>query len=175
MILQTNTFDGALEYWSGVSFTSKFSCGQTDTRYLWIRKIWTLFSYVKVAIETGETPLHSSCRRGRLEVVKFLQQSGADVNATTEQGETPIFISAKHGHREITIFLMQKTFVKLFILLNKNKLKPFRKSNHNLTQTLLLVKENYNLFKWQKATARLTNSFPLKKCVKFYCKENHKK
>ena len=41
------------------------------------------YSVVKAKDENGWTPLHEGARSGKLAIVKFLIESGADVNATT--------------------------------------------------------------------------------------------
>ena len=50
------------------------------------------------------TPLHIACRNGdtALEIVKFLIQKNANVNATNRNGETPIHISASKGFKKLT-------------------------------------------------------------------------
>jgi ankyrin repeat protein len=41
------------------------------------------------------TPLHNSCARNNLEVVKYLISIGCDKNAKNNKGETPLYIAKK--------------------------------------------------------------------------------
>ncbi len=56
----------------------------------------------------GWTPLHGASKSGNLELVKFLIEEGADVNAPDEVGMTPLHLAAKHGHSEVVKLLIQK-------------------------------------------------------------------
>ena len=55
------------------------------------------------------TPLHIACRNGdtALEIVQFLIQKNANVNATNRNGETPIHISASEGFKKLTEELLR--------------------------------------------------------------------
>ena len=55
------------------------------------------------------TPLHIACRNGDtcLEIVKFLIQKDANVNATNRNGETPIHISASNGFTKLAEELLR--------------------------------------------------------------------
>lgn len=43
----------------------------------------------------GYTPLYHACRRGRVEVVNYLIEKGADVNLGDKTGKTPLHLSAR--------------------------------------------------------------------------------
>ncbi|KAG6855551.1 hypothetical protein H0H87_001140 [Tephrocybe sp. NHM501043] len=78
---------------------------------------------VLMLMPKGETPLHLSTQQGHHEIVKFLVEHGADVNAKGEkkilglssladflQGlddMTPLHESAHNGHYEIVKFLVE--------------------------------------------------------------------
>ena len=53
------------------------------------------------------TPLHMSARDENLEVVRYLIQNGADVNAKTDGGETPLQMSAKNEDLETARVLIK--------------------------------------------------------------------
>jgi ankyrin repeat protein len=62
-------------------------------------------------IEYGEhkiTPLMKACWDGQQEIVSFLIEAGANVNATDDDGETPIFSAIKRDRPEITELLIEK-------------------------------------------------------------------
>ena len=51
---------------------------------------------------TGRTPLHMHCARGRIYAVACLVYHKADPNCKTiDTGLTPIEVAAQHGHEEI--------------------------------------------------------------------------
>ena len=54
------------------------------------------------------TPLHIACIFNALEIVKFLIENSANVNASNEKGETPIHISARKGFKKITEELLRR-------------------------------------------------------------------
>ena len=56
------------------------------------------------------TPLHIACRNGdtALEIVKFLIQKNANVNAINGNGETPIHVSASNGFTKLTEELLRR-------------------------------------------------------------------
>ncbi len=56
----------------------------------------------------GRTPLHWACRGVHLEVVRFLVEHGADVNAADRSGLTPLHSLASRGHLEAARLLIEK-------------------------------------------------------------------
>ena len=56
----------------------------------------------------GSTPLHYAVTTNRLETVKLLLDSGADVNATFRSGSTALHIAANRGFVPIARLLIQK-------------------------------------------------------------------
>ncbi|WP_407809560.1 ankyrin repeat domain-containing protein, partial [Staphylococcus aureus] len=47
--------------------------------------------------KAGYTPLHVACHFGQINMVRFLLQHGADVNAITSHGYTPLHQAAQQG------------------------------------------------------------------------------
>jgi len=56
---------------------------------------------------TGITPLHMAASKNKLEVVKFLVNKGANINAKDTYGETSLEIATNKGHQAIVEFLNQ--------------------------------------------------------------------
>jgi len=64
---------------------------------------------INVKDEVGSTPLHTAAFSGHFEIVKFLIENGADVNAVNDEfGETPIFNAVAKGHIDIVKYLIEK-------------------------------------------------------------------
>jgi ankyrin repeat protein len=89
-----------------------------------VRKIDTL----------GVTPLHRAAQQGRIDVVRLLLASGADVNAQDKYGNTPLHESALFGHKDVVALLLaSKADVNA---LNKNGETPLHRAamtGHNET------------------------------------------
>ena len=47
-----------------------------------------------------------ACAKGHLDIVRYLLEKGADVNADFSEGLTPLTMAASHGHVEMVRFLM---------------------------------------------------------------------
>lgn len=57
--------------------------------------------------QIGCTPLHRAAEQGHLDVCKFLQSKGADINFQDRgKGWTPLLLSALHGRVEVCKFLL---------------------------------------------------------------------
>ena len=54
----------------------------------------------------GETPLHRSCSRGSLGIVKTLVQHGASQCILNTRGFYPIHLAAFYGHSDVVKFLL---------------------------------------------------------------------
>ncbi len=55
----------------------------------------------------GKTPLHYAAAKGHLNVVKWLVQKGANVNARNSSGITPLYLAKGFGKKDIVQFLEQ--------------------------------------------------------------------
>ncbi|XP_065904061.1 26S proteasome non-ATPase regulatory subunit 10-like [Dysidea avara] len=55
----------------------------------------------------NSTPLHVAVRSGKEEIVKFLIEKGANVNARS-LGSTPLHVAVTNGREEIVKFLIEK-------------------------------------------------------------------
>ncbi len=53
----------------------------------------------------GYTPLHFAAKEGHKEVVEFLCDCGADLNAHNKFGETPLDYAIENDHKEVVDFL----------------------------------------------------------------------
>ncbi len=51
------------------------------------------------------TPLHWSCTKGHLEIVKLLVEHKADIHIVDNQGDTAERCAADNNHREIASYL----------------------------------------------------------------------
>eukprot|EP01111_Echinosteliopsis_oligospora_P009511 TRINITY_DN279_c2_g1_i5.p1 TRINITY_DN279_c2_g1~~TRINITY_DN279_c2_g1_i5.p1 ORF type:complete len:321 (-),score=99.17 TRINITY_DN279_c2_g1_i5:311-1273(-) len=97
-----------------------------------------LVKSVKVDInekdEYGDTALHTSVSKGRLAIVKFLLENGADVNAKNEAGSTPLHkvILAKHDQLNI-----------LRVLLSYDADTTVRNSSGFLPEQKLILGDDY--------------------------------
>jgi ankyrin repeat protein len=47
---------------------------------------------------SSKTPLHAAAEEGRLNVVKFLVENGADKGAKNNEDRTPLHFAAENGH-----------------------------------------------------------------------------
>ena len=51
--------------------------------------------------QTGESPLHVACRKGRVEIVKFMLARGGLVNSETTDGLTPLHLASRAKQLEV--------------------------------------------------------------------------
>jgi ankyrin repeat protein len=56
----------------------------------------------------GKTALHYAAQRGHLEVVKFLLDNKADVNAAANNGATPGYLAKGFGKKEVALLLVER-------------------------------------------------------------------
>lgn len=61
------------------------------------------------AVSMIHTPLIASAENGHLEVVKFLIEKGANVNATAQyRKDTALHVAAQNGFADVCTYLIQK-------------------------------------------------------------------
>jgi len=63
-------------------------------------------AYLDVRDIVGHTPLHESCRSGALDIVQWLLERGADVNAQCCRLYTPVHVSADYGCLQVLKLLI---------------------------------------------------------------------
>ncbi|XP_043964694.1 myotrophin isoform X3 [Gambusia affinis] len=56
----------------------------------------------------GRKPLHYAADFGQLDVIKYLLDKGADVNATDKHGLTPLMNACFEDHKECAKILLEK-------------------------------------------------------------------
>ena len=56
----------------------------------------------------GSTALHDAAKRGSLEIVKFLVETGAEIDVRNNNNETPFYLSNRNEHKEISKYLLEK-------------------------------------------------------------------
>ena len=54
----------------------------------------------------GWTALHLAARKGHVDVIKFLLDQGANIDAETEDHDTPLEMAALHGHLDAVQMLV---------------------------------------------------------------------
>jgi ankyrin repeat protein len=76
--------------------------------------------------QEGETPLHKSCLKGNLDLVKILVKHGANQSIKNKSGWFPIHIASFYGHIEILMFLIDENNFK-----HQNSIAVFDNENNN--------------------------------------------
>lgn len=72
---------------------------------MFAEKYWLFtFSYY---FQAGYTPLHVACHFGQVNMVRFLLQHGAQIDAVTKIGYTPLHQAAQQGHGIIVKMLLE--------------------------------------------------------------------
>ena len=59
-------------------------------------------------IKKNKTALLLASEKGDYEIVKYLVENGADVNATDKQNRTALHFASQNGHYEIKKYLSKK-------------------------------------------------------------------
>ena len=85
---------------------------------------------IALVFQKGKTPLHLSCEHGHKDVVHFLLNSKAYINAKTKLGLTALHLAAQKGYKDIVEMLVTSfnasidalSLVRLYLLIVCNKI-----------------------------------------------------
>ena len=55
-----------------------------------------------------ETPLHTACLNGRLPIVQYLIEKGADIEAKNQEKKTPLHYASWNGQTNVVKYLLSK-------------------------------------------------------------------
>jgi len=80
-----------------------------------LQRLFSLADVNSKATQHGQTPLMLSVSHGRVEVVRLLLSSGADVNVQDADGSTALMCAAEHGHTTIVKLLLAQTDIDLLL------------------------------------------------------------
>lgn len=86
---------------------------KNETHRSVVRRLFSMSDVNIRASQHGQTALMLAVSHGRLDMVKLLEESGADVNIRDEDGSTALMCAAEHGHIEIVKLLMQHPDINL--------------------------------------------------------------
>lgn len=81
---------------------------RSDTHRQVIRRLFQLADVNVRARQHGQTALMLAVSHGRLDMVRLLVESGADMNIQDEDGSTALMCAAEHGHTEIVKHLLSQ-------------------------------------------------------------------
>lgn len=81
---------------------------RSDTHRQVIRRLFQLADVNVRAKQHGQTALMLAVSHGRLDMVRLLVESGADMNIQDEDGSTALMCAAEHGHTEIVKHLLNQ-------------------------------------------------------------------
>ncbi len=95
------------------------STGSTDPRPLWFAAAFSDLAMAKTLVAYGadprmlsaqsrETPLHAAVEAGKLDLVRYFLDQGADVNARAADGRMPLFRAAHAARTELVALLLEQ-------------------------------------------------------------------
>ncbi|MGL9718325.1 MAG: ankyrin repeat domain-containing protein [Wolbachia sp.] len=61
---------------------------------------------INVKNEDGNTPLHFTAMKGKVDIAKILLKHNADVNAKNNEGKTALDCAANNNHQELVELLL---------------------------------------------------------------------
>ena len=78
-----------------------------------------LQTFIQVADNLKNTPLHCACSHGSIELVDVILEIGADILAENDAGYTPLHIACSQGHEEVKVYFLnnQHTIYYIYLLL----------------------------------------------------------
>jgi len=95
----------------------------------------------------GWTPLHTAARDGRLDILKLLLESGADVDARNGQNQTALDVALVSGNRQVARYLA--SHMGIMDLPDGMDVTPLDENPHNLVSDAALasvgIAENTNI------------------------------
>jgi len=86
------------------------SCQKSDTpEASWVKAKGGNVNDVNATInDNGETLVHLAVWEGRMDLLTWLKERGADVNVRNKHGQTPIYGAAEYGYVEILKWLKEQ-------------------------------------------------------------------
>ena len=87
--------------------TSAINCAIVDDN---IEGLDRLLSLAEINInqqnDIGESIIHQSVKKGRLNILKILKSQGGDIESSDINGDTALHIASRHGHINIVVYLI---------------------------------------------------------------------